>query len=122
MSIVNMYAAGTATADAAAMVDIPKEGRIVGISWSTYSDGIHNWSLEFGPTKQETTTDARSVVATFQGNNGAIAGYIPVDLKIMQGERLYLHRREMAAGTAANVRIILQLHIDDKADVVRVRR
>lgn len=130
MSMIQINYTGTATAAAAAMVDIQEDGVIEGISWSvginiaTTGHVLHE--LSFGSTAAHTTNDARQVIDTFCIGGGVTAHsdtkYTPMNLPVFGGERIYLHQLLVnAAVNAQNLNVVL--HIKDKTGrTSRVRR
>ena len=140
LTIIQLYATLTATADAAAAIDIPEEGSIIGVDWDLVmqqaagaflSDDSMQVQLSFLSTGAFTNNDARGVVSScsLAANTLATSGLItPViqkyvgfleGLQVSGGERMYLHA--LSSG-AANTAAKCLIHLKVRQTVRRSRR
>lgn len=121
---IQMYDSSGSTADAVASIDIPQNGRILGLDWSMRAEGmaadadLAQYDLSFVSTNQRTTNDARGTISSCMvGISAATAASIAgtfankfVDLKdgigVSAGERLYLHLDTTANTTSTVVLIV----------------
>ncbi len=131
---IQMFDAGSSTADAVASIDIPQNGKIVGIDWSVRGEGfaadadLVEYDLSFVSTNQRTTNDARGTISSIMlGVSAATAAALVatyankyVDLKdgisVSAGERLYLH---LSASTNATASVICMVHFRFGASTAR---
>lgn len=102
-----MYAAGSGgTEDAAASVDIPRDGFITGIEWDANADldadtERFRAELSFIATNQFATNDVRGRISSVSvqislTTSGIATAFLqkwvgPLNLRVAGGERLYLH-------------------------------
>lgn len=110
-NILHMYAASTGgTENALANIDIPDDGTIEGVHHnlraSLNADGEFAVSeLSFIATSQSTTNDARGILSMVAWQAGLLTSgsapigggsFVPMDIEVSGGERVYLH--SVAAG------------------------
>ena len=127
LTLLQMYAAVSATADGVASIDIPEDGEIVGIDWDLVArsgwntDEAMEVQLSFLATAQFTTNDARGAISSISIGIGALATngvpgglhaskYVgmPEGLDVAGGERLHLHSLETGS-VNAEVRCLIHL-------------
>lgn len=112
-SVIQMYFSA-APAAALATIDVPQDGRIVGVEWNV-SGGITGADfdvavqLSFGSSSSVATNDARQVISmcrvaqdfTTSGASPTACQYYSntPNVRVFGGERIYLH----ATGTAITV-------------------
>lgn len=121
VELIGMYATGTGgSQDAVAQVDIPINGRILGLDWDCNADidldgETFYAELSFSATNQTVGHDVRSRISTVsaQGtvltavgvNTVSIQKYVNLfDLAVSGGERLFIHI-VAGAGVLSFVRI-----------------
>lgn len=113
MQIVYKFFTST-QGDAAASIDIPEDGVIEGVlaamditGADVLNDG-YRWELSFASTSGFSSNDTRASIAgggvrtevvTTGGSIGLMGLYVPMEVSVQGGERLYLHT--VAAGTIA---------------------
>lgn len=108
VEVIGMYAAGTGgTENAAATIDVPQDGFLLGCDWDVHCDfDLDNETLvvelSFIATNQANSNDVRGrlssvggtgVVLTSVGiNSVSIEKYVDFkEIRVAGGERLYLH-------------------------------
>ena len=132
MSFIHMYSNATTDVSGTVVVDVPADGEITAIEWSGVMSaggpGSMLWQLSFANTPAW-NNDQRQVISMF-ANSSAVATehgsansfiQFPKPLKVMAGERLYLHCEHTGTAPTAAMHNCL-IHIDDKASIARVRR
>jgi len=124
ITVIQMFATLTAAVtDSIANIDIPTNGRLIGVDWSMQVIGLSaegdvaNLELAFIATNQRTTNDARGTVSAVKaaaneatpGGIGAVAKYVDLrpGVKVSAGERLYLHG-QASTGVTINGIILVQ--------------
>lgn len=130
-SIQKLYA--TTTGDAAAAVDVPQSGHIVGVYWSAdgplSADGdILAAELSFGSTNAFAANDTRQVISEIRGQTQLVTSgqifiswnqYHPVpDVPVGAGERLFLH---LSTGLTVRVACFVYYDFDEGRPGVRRR-
>ena len=134
-SIIKMYAAGTGgSQDAVASIDIPMQGRLIGVQWAFAAEldadqDSANAQLSFRSQGGFATNDDRGVISEVAQEHqlvtsgGIVTGvnmYAPLpDLPVGHGERLYLHLNVTASTPSI---VICLLHFDFDIDKVSSRR
>jgi len=121
-----LYAAITASINAAAQLDITRKGRIVGVNTALVVDGAPTTGdylraeVSFSNAAQPTTNDAANIIAEFgfggflttSGagwlNGNAAAG--PLSIPVQVGDRIYLNATEVGASTW---RLAILLYVDE---------
>lgn len=131
-TVLQMYATGN-PADAMASIDVPMNGRLIGVQMTLFAamagaDFNMAVQLSFGSTGAFATNDARQVIANLQvaadlTTSGATSThaneYISLpDIPVGMGERLYIH----GSGTAIVLTARMALHFDFELDKVATRR
>lgn len=122
-TLIKMRGAGTGgEQNAVANIDIPQDGTIEGLSIG-HSANLNADSesseaeLSFIATNQITTNDARGVLAASLMNMGmatsgagiaAVNHFIPMDVDVSGGERLYIHFLA-SAGVTSSISIMIHL-------------
>jgi len=107
VQVIGMFAAGTGgEQNAAASIDIPQDGFILGIDWDAYaildaSDESVSWELSFIATQQLFTNDVRGRISSISvmnefltsgQNTVSIQKYVDVkEITVSGGERMYIH-------------------------------
>jgi hypothetical protein len=127
-----MYASAAPAAGLAA-VDVPHDGRLVGIDWAMHvaapaADFAVVVQLSFGSAEQASINDTRSVIsdAVIAGDlNTSGFGLLSVNkyvalpgIQVGMGERIYLH----AVGSAITTNIRCCLFFDFELDRALARR
>jgi|SRR5262245_7074266 len=136
-TVVGMAATGNVTSTSASLcnVDVPKDGNLVGLSYSAAvdldADGEYaEFEISFGSSPTFGTNDSRSRIASFKTGywsmttSGAAPSHangsvILPDITCGAGERIYLHG--VGAATTA-VRVDVNLYFDFDLDKTPVRR
>lgn len=131
-TVIQMFASAV-PADGMASIDVPHDGRLVGVDWAIKSafagaDGAQDIQLSFGSVNQLLINDTRSVISARAlihdfTTSGAAMTNINVfvklpDIQVGMGERIFLH----ATGTAVVVVIKCCLHFDFELDRALARR
>lgn len=131
-TVVQMYS-GVAPADGMASIDVPHDGRLVGIDWAvnaaaSAADFAIGIQLSFGSVSQLAVNDTRSVISsvvvgTDLTTSGAalthVNKYVKLpDIQVGMGERIYIH----AVGTAIVITVRACLHFDFELDRALTRR
>lgn len=130
MSVYKLYSASIG--DGAASIDVVKNGRIEAIHWAARADldadgESFDAELSFSSSSGLATNDTKSSISTIRMQNGlltsgAIASAVnqwqsPMDVAVVEGERLYLH----TAGTA--IVCTVYVWVNDGLDIAgRARR
>jgi hypothetical protein len=136
LSLMQLTATGVGgTEDAAAVIDVPEDGHIVGVQWAAYATfdaTAENLTCElsFIATNTIATNDARGMISqvrsrfnvvTSGGGASALNFFVPIpELEVAGGERLYLHLIA-AAGLASSCTAIVHL-LTSRAGVIRRAR
>lgn len=131
---IKMYSAITGGAqDAAAVIDVPSPGHLVGVQWGLRAtlgaDFVLSAQLSFRSTPSFSTNDDRGIISEILGSldlttsgvgwvNNPGYNLLP-DIPVMGGERLYLHISTTASVTGAVVALV---HFDFDLDKVSMRR
>lgn len=125
-----MYGASTTTADAVASMDVAEDGVIEGALFNQIVIGDASgeggsWELSFASVSAFTTNDTRASLATVGAICNAIGGghgntYVPMDIPVSAGERLYLHTAVSGTPTGNNLRATVYLR--QRGDPARSRR
>ncbi len=136
LTILQMFAQATATADGIASIDVPEDGEIVGIDWDMVASAgfgdLDNMQIQlsFLASSQFTTNDARGAISscgigvgaiTTSGVGGGLQAqkfvWLTDGLDVAGGERLHLHSLRVGVATT-EVRCLVHL----KTRKARARR
>lgn len=122
-TIIQLFAAGTATADDAAAVDIPEDGRISAIQWGANAELNASGEsfiaeLSFLSTNLFTQNDARGMISVIRSEAGLLTSGMGItamnlqvlieDLRVAGGERIHLHVN-VSSGVAFDVACLIHL-------------
>jgi len=134
-SIIKIYAAASGGAqEAAAQLEVPMPGAIIGVQWAIRgnlagTDHFLDAQLSFRSASSFSTNDDRGVVSegrlqhdlTTSGSfEGMVNIYVSLpDLPVMGGERLYLHLNSTASFSGAVSGLI---HFSFDLDKISTRR
>lgn len=132
MTSYKLYSSGTATADAAASLDVVQDGKIVGLLISgRHTAGAGGTSgrleLSFSSSSGFAANDTRSAIAQWSYSSiASVAGnynqyYSLPDVPVSQGERLYLHHLATVAATSAEHTVFLLVMDKGDSSARRVR-
>ena len=120
-TLITMFASGSGgTEDAAAVIDVPDDGNLVGVQVAhaadiDSTDEASTVSLSFIATNQLTTNDSRGEIIVTRVRSGLVTAeggspftnfYTPMDVGVSGGERLYIHI-VASAGVITGVSMIL---------------
>lgn len=134
MTIYKLYSGTVAGSTAAASLDIVANGKIVGIEFSMIgytasgTSGDIRAEVAFNSTANFTSNDVRNVLASAmcgapatsgQSVSGVVNHYIPMEINVAQGERLYLHTS--SATNFGTMNVSVYLYVDDGAKTSRLR-
>lgn len=125
MRVLKLYSAATSTTNAAANIQFPRRGRIVGVKWSLYANvtttaGSAIYELSFGNSGQQTTNDTvgpidHAVVGMLVGAAGAARNdlnqFTPMNVPVNAGDRIYLN--VLITGTVSSAIAIVTLLLQD---------
>jgi len=127
LTVIQMFATiNAAVTDSLAVIDVPNNGRLIGIDWAMQIIGLNtagdvaNMELAFIATNQRTTNDARGTISaakaacnetgtTVVASIGEISKYVDLrpGVKVAAGERIYVHG-QASTGVTINGIILLQ--------------
>lgn len=124
MSIYKLYGTGSASADAAAALDIRRDGKIERLWWQIYgtsaATGTMLAELSFGSSSAFTANDTSQVIslagASINAAGQQVTTQSPVEVgevAIAQGERLFMHL-QVVVGTFTG-RITCFVFVNDGA-------
>lgn len=117
-TVLHMVGNGTGgTENAVANIDIPDDGTIEGVHHIVIGDTDADneqvvSEFSFIATTQYATNDARGVISvmavrcgllTSGAVQGALANYVPMDIDVSGGERVYLHSVASASVTSTHI-------------------
>ena len=119
---INMQAGFTASQDAAATIDIPEDGNIKGIHMACAAqlnadNEAATFEVSFIATNQISSNDSRATLAVVRLRVGLLTSgaaaahsnvFIPMDVEVSGGERLYVHAT-LAGTTSAGMNAIIYL-------------
>ena len=133
-AVIQMYGTGDGgTDDAVANIDIPQDGTITGIDWAVEStlnaDGeVTGVELSFIATNQMAVNDARGALSVVRAALGLLTSgagvtsinkFVPMDIDVSGGERLYLH---IVASSGVATAVSCLIHFRPRGGVVRRSR
>lgn len=120
--------------DGIATIDVPMQGHLVGVDWAAqyHMDADAEYfqaQLSFSSDGSFQANDNRAVISEIRAEltlttSGTVPGginrYVPMDLPVMAGERIYLHSFG-AAGVTGRVGAILHFDFNVPGMVARRR-
>lgn len=126
-TLLAMYANVTTSSDAAASIIIPEDGRIEGIyfahSATLNADGEDSvFEVGFTATNNITTNDVRSVLLVGRARMGLLTSgaatvssnqFVPFDVDVFSGEKVYLHVSG-SSGVVTGLNIIIHFRANSR--------
>src|SRR3990167_4701817 len=104
--VQKIYANSTASADAVASVDIQEDTVIEGLQMDLYQQGLtvqdegSRWEVSFASTSGFSANDTRASIAGISNHLGVVTTggapqnahlFVPCNIPVQAGERLYVH-------------------------------
>lgn len=134
-STIKMYGGGSGgSQDAIASIDVPQNGRLLGVYWSVDHDmdadgEFLRCQVSFGSASTFTTNDSRQVISECRAQaalttsgvyNNALNSYHEKDTPVSAGERIYLHL-SASSGLVSAVSAFLEFDFDQDRPATRRR-